>query len=118
LESRLRKILALTTLLLILVSFGAAQSAGETLFTQHCIGCHGGDLSGHTNFGKKANIPDLKTAIVQNRSDNDLFAAIGRGEGHKEYPHGFLSRGLTAVQIKNLITYIRSMSTVTASAKK
>jgi mono/diheme cytochrome c family protein len=100
------------------ISIGAAQSTGEVLFTQHCIACHGGDLSGHTNFGKKANIPDLKTAVVQQRSDNDLFSSIGRGEGHKEYPHGFLSRGLTAAQVKNLITYIRSMSTVNAQAKK
>jgi mono/diheme cytochrome c family protein len=98
--------------MLIISSIGAAQSAGEALFTQHCVACHGGDLAGHTNFGKKANIPDLKTVAVQQRSDNDLFASIGRGEGHKEYPHGFLSRGLTAVQIKNLINYIRSMSTV------
>src|SRR4051794_9764455 len=95
-----------------LLSIVAAQSPGEALFTQHCIACHGGDLSGHTNFGKRANIPDLKTAVVQNRSDGDLFAAIGRGEGHKEYPHGFLSRGLSQSQVKNIITYIRSMSTV------
>jgi hypothetical protein len=69
------------------------------------------------NFSKRATIPDLKTVVVQQRSDNDLFAAIGRGEGHKEYPHGFLSRGLTAAQVKNLINYIRSMSTVAPSKK-
>jgi len=114
----LRNLITAFILLLMFISIGAAQSTGEVLFTQHCIACHGGDLSGHTNFGKKANIPDLKTAVVQQRSDNDLFSSIGRGEGHKEYPHGFLSRGLTAAQVKNLITYIRSMSTVNAQAKK
>jgi mono/diheme cytochrome c family protein len=114
----LRNSIVLIVLMVGLVSVGLAQSPGEQLYTQHCIACHGGDLSGHTNFGKKANIPDLRTSIVQNRSDNDLFAGIGRGEGHKEYPHAFLSRGLTTVQIKNLIAYIRSTSTVTATAKK
>jgi mono/diheme cytochrome c family protein len=104
-------------LMLILISFAAAQSTGEVLYTQHCLACHGSELAGHTNFGKRATIPDLKTVVVQQRSDNDLFAAIGRGEGHKEYPHGFLSRGLTAAQVKNLITYIRSMSTVAPSKK-
>jgi mono/diheme cytochrome c family protein len=103
--------------MLILISSAAAQSTGEVLFTQHCIACHGGDLAGHTNFGKRATIPDLKTVVVQQRSDNDLFSSIGRGEGHKEYPHGFLSRGLTAAQVKNLINYIRSMSTVAPSKK-
>jgi len=99
-------------LILLLTSMALAQSPGEALFTQHCVACHGTDLAGHTNFGRKANIPDLKTAVVQNRSDGDLLAAIGRGEGHKEYPHGFLSRGLNQVQVKNIIAYIRSMSTV------
>ena len=108
----MRHVFGLIAAVCLLASFAFAQSPGETLFTQHCIACHGSDLSGHTNFGKKANIPDLRTSVVQNRSDNDLFAAIGRGEGHKEYPHGFLSRGLTAAQVKNLIAYIRSMSTV------
>ena len=99
-------------LMLILAITALAQAPGEALFARNCAACHGTDLAGHTTFGKKANIPDLRTSVVQNRSDGDLFAAIGRGEGHKEYPHGFLSRGLTSAQVTNLITYIRSMSTV------
>ena len=99
--------------MLLFATTAFSQNSGEDLFTRHCVACHGTDLSGHTNFGKKANIPDLRTAVVQNRSDGDLFAAIGRGEGHKEYPHAFLSRGLTQVQVKNIIVYIRSMSTAT-----
>ena len=111
-ELNLRNLPAVTTLTLLLAVSSFAQSPGETLFTQNCVACHGTDLSGRTTFGKKANIPDLRTAVVQNRSDGDLFSAIGRGEGHKEYPHAFLSRGLTQVQVKNIIAYIRSMSTV------
>lgn len=107
-----RFILSIFALMLFTCAFGFTQSPGEALFTKNCVACHGSDLSGHTNFGRKANIPDLRTAAVQNRSDGDLFASIGRGEGHKEYPHGFLSRGLTTVQVKSLIDYIRSMSTV------
>jgi mono/diheme cytochrome c family protein len=106
----LRRILLLIALFLTATCF--AQSPGEALFSRHCIGCHGSDLSGHTTFGKKANIPDLRTASVQNRSDGDLYGSIGRGEGHKEYPHGFLSRGLTMAQLKTIVTYIRSQSTV------
>ncbi len=114
----MRDTFALTTVVLLLVSVALAQSPGETVFTQHCVACHGSDLAGHTAFGRKANIPDLRASVVQSRSDNDLIASIGRGEGHKEYPHGFLSRGLSIVQIKTLITYIRSMSTVAAPVKK
>jgi mono/diheme cytochrome c family protein len=111
-EFNVKNRLALLSSILLLASFVVAQSPGETLFTQHCVACHGTDLSGRTNFGKRANIPDLKTATVQSRSDGDLLASIGRGEGHKEYPHGFLSRGLNQVQVKNIIAYIRSLSTV------
>ena len=112
----MRRYFLLIVLSILLVStFAFAQSPGETLFTQHCISCHGTDLAGHTTFGRKANIPDLRTALIQNKSDGDLLASIGRGEGHKEYPHGFLSRGLTTAQVKNIIAYIRSMST---AAKK
>lgn len=95
--------------LLCLLSSGFAQSVGESLFTAHCISCHGGDLSGKTNFGKKANIPDLRSAQIQNQTDKQLFDSIGHGLGHKEYPHAFLSRGFTNDQIKDLIAYIRSM---------
>jgi mono/diheme cytochrome c family protein len=102
---------------LLFASVAIAQSAGEPLFKDRCLACHGADLSGHTNFGKKANIPDLRGAAVQSRSDGDLFASIGRGEGHKEYPHGFLSRGINQVQLKNIIAYIRSQA-APAGAKK
>ena len=113
----MRKLTQFLIFVLALASAAFAQSPGEVLFKDHCLACHGTDLSGHTNFGKRANIPDLRSATIQGRSDGDLFASIGRGEGHKEYPHGFLSRGLTQVQIKNLITYIRSQA-APASAKK
>jgi mono/diheme cytochrome c family protein len=109
----MRRCFLLIALSILLVStFAIAQSPGESLFSHQCSACHGSDLAGHTTFGKKANIPDLRTAYIQNKSDGDLLASIGRGEGHKEYPHGFLSRGLTIAQVKNIITYIRSMSTV------
>src|SRR4051812_36150997 len=87
-----RSLILMFAILLCASAVALAQSPGEALFTKNCIACHGGDLAGHTNFGKRANIPDLRTSVVQNRSDGDLFASIGRGEGHKEYPHGFLSR--------------------------
>jgi mono/diheme cytochrome c family protein len=113
----MRKLSLFLILNLLFASAAIAQSAGEGLFKERCVACHGTDLSGHTNFGKKATIPDLRTAAVQSRSDGDLFASIGRGEGHKEYPHGFLSRGLNQVQLKSIIEYIRSQSIVAAAKK-
>lgn len=111
----MRKVILLLVLTLLTASAMLAQSAGEVLFKDRCVACHGTDLSGHTAFGKKANIPYLRGAAVQSRSDGDLYASIGRGEGHKEYPHGFLSRGLNQAQLKSIIEYIRSQS---ATAKK
>ncbi len=105
----MRKSIAVILLIFSLSLIVTAQSAGEQLFSRNCIACHGGNGDGKTNFGKKANIPDLRSSEVQNQSDSQLYASIGRGEGHKEYPHGFLSRGMTGTNIKELIAYIRTL---------
>ncbi len=103
----------LTFLILVLIVFStiviAENPEGEAIFHKTCINCHGPDLSGHTAFGMKAKIPDLRSPAVQNKSDQELFDSIGRGVGHKEYPHAFLSRGYTKQQVESLIAYIRSM---------
>ncbi len=86
-----------------------AQPQGEALFHKHCINCHGTDLSGNTAFGHRVKIPDLRSPAIQSQSDDQLFAGIGRGVGHREYPHGFLSRGLNAADINAIIAYVRTM---------
>lgn len=51
-----------------------AIAAGAKLFADHCARCHGDDLLG-TN-GK----PSLKTPVVQNASDGELFWLLRNGD--------------------------------------
>lgn len=104
----MRRISVLAVLLSLSLA-SLAQSNGEALFVKNCANCHATDLSGKTAFGTKVKIPDLRSAYVQGQTDEQLFASIGRGVGHKEYPHGFLSRGLSPAQVSSLVVYIRSM---------
>jgi mono/diheme cytochrome c family protein len=110
LERTVSKIIGLLTLLiLVLGASAAAQSEGEQLYAKNCIQCHSFDGSGHSNFGKRVTIPDLRSPQIQSKTHEDLFASIGKGVGHKEYPHAFLGRGMTVPKINDLISYIRTL---------
>ncbi len=90
--------------------FAYAQNSGEQLFTQYCASCHGADgagKNGHTKHNVAA--ADLRSPEIQNLSNNVLFNSIGRGDGHKVYPHVFLMRGMSAQNINDVIAYIRTL---------
>jgi mono/diheme cytochrome c family protein len=90
---------------LLILSVGAFAQAEETYKAQ-CSSCHGADGSG-SPAGKKLGVHDLRSQQVQNLSDDELFQTIAHGVGHKQYPHVFINRGLTAKQIVDLVTLIR-----------
>ncbi len=85
-----------------------AQS-GSDVFSTKCMNCHGRDGGGKTAFAQKATIPDLRSAAVQSKTDRDLHDSIGRGQGHKAYPHAYLMRGMTEGELRAVIGYIRSI---------
>jgi mono/diheme cytochrome c family protein len=85
----------------------AAQNA-ERLYSGKCASCHAADGRGHTAATAKMKVPDLRSKSVQQRSDEDLYAATAQGRDHKSYPHAFLHTGLTEQQIRDLIKYIRT----------
>jgi mono/diheme cytochrome c family protein len=85
-----------------------AQSGAET-FDMKCASCHGKDGAGKTSFAQKATLPDLRSQAVQSKSDRDLHDSIGRGVGHKAYPHAYLMRGMTEGQLNSVIGFVRSL---------
>ena len=85
-----------------------AESGGD-VFSTKCVSCHAKDGGGKTAFAQKATMPDLRTAAIQSKSDRDLHDSIGRGQGHKVYPHAYLMRGMTEGQLNAVIGYIRSI---------
>jgi mono/diheme cytochrome c family protein len=79
----------------------ADTAAGEALFKSKCAGCHGAD-----GKGKEAmKTTDLAAADVQKMSDADLGGIISNGKGGKMPAY----KTLTPEQLKDLVSYIRSL---------
>ncbi len=108
----MRKTLAVAllelALMLLLPEYASAQA--EDIYRAQCSSCHGIDGSASTPAGKRLGATDLRSEKVQHLSDDELFATIANGVGHKQYPHAFASRGVTQKQITEIVAYIRTMS--------
>ena len=82
------------------VSAKADAAAGEATFKAKCAGCHGAD-----GKGKEAmKTTDLGAANVQKMSDADLSGVITTGKGKMP-----AYKTLSADQVKDLVSYIRSL---------
>ncbi len=77
----------------------AAADEGKKLFDTKCAVCHGPD-----GAGKVKGTPDLRSAEIQSKSDADLEKFVAEGKAH-----GFAKKGLTEAQIKDIVSYIRTL---------
>ena len=103
-----------TAILLFILSFCATIAWGQdedssALFNSYCRTCHDANGDGKTAASQRMSIPDLRSAEIQKLTDDDLFQRIGNGVKHKQYPHTFLKKGMTEVQVRELIGYIRTL---------
>ncbi|HMD41844.1 MAG TPA: cytochrome c [Candidatus Acidoferrum sp.] len=78
----------------------ADAAAGAATFKAKCAGCHGADGAGKDAMKTR----DLGSADVQKQSDADLSGIIANGKG-KMPPY----KTLSADQVKDLVSYIRSL---------
>jgi mono/diheme cytochrome c family protein len=85
----------------------AAFAAGEgaDLYKAKCAMCHGADATGKP----AVKAPSLVSEAAKKKSDADLTDMIANGGKDKKASHAFSQKGLTADQIKSLVTYIRSL---------
>lgn len=88
----------------------SAQDNPLTLYMKRCASCHGADGAGKTAAAAKMKVPDLRSAAVQGMSDTQLFDAIGKGANHTTYPHVFLQTGMSEIQVRSLVAYLRSFA--------
>ena len=88
------------------VSPARSQTGGAALYSKKCSVCHGTDGAGATALGKADKIRDLGSADVQKQSDADLTTIITAGKD-KMPAYG---KSLKPDQIKDLVTYIRSLA--------
>lgn len=52
---------------------------------------------------------DLRSKVVQDLSDEEIYKTIAYGVGHKNYPHAFVKRGMTEKQVADIVVFIRKL---------
>ncbi len=94
--------------LILLGLFMAARPAladdAAALYKSKCQVCHGADGKGSPS-GQKIGVKDFSSPEVQKLTDADLFDATKKGKGKMPA----YDKKLTDDQIKQLVTYIRSL---------
>jgi mono/diheme cytochrome c family protein len=91
-------------LALALPQMAAAQSAPE-IYKSKCQGCHGPGGVPSEGMAKAMGMKPLGSPDVQGMSDSDLANTIANGKGKMK---GFKGT-LTDAQIKDLVTYVRTL---------
>jgi len=81
----------------------------EEIYQAQCASCHGADGT-PTEAGKNLGAADLKSAFVQDLTNEELFNNIATADNHKAYAHAFRRRGMTSQQIYELVKYLRQMA--------
>lgn len=104
--SKMALLVALFSAVLSLGFRAQAQDTGAALYKTKCAACHGADGKGETAMGKANKLRDLSSADVQKQSDDELTAIITNGKG-KMPAYG---KSLKPDQVKDLLTYIRSLA--------
>jgi mono/diheme cytochrome c family protein len=90
----------------IFLSVPTARAADDAaaLFKTNCASCHGPDGSGNTPVGKSLKVPDLTSADVQKKSDQELMDVTLKGKGKMP-----ATKGITDAQAKDLVAHIRTL---------
>jgi mono/diheme cytochrome c family protein len=87
---------------------------GKKIFNARCSICHGADGSGNTSSGKKVKAKDLRSAKVQELSDDELLETIRFGLG----PMPGFEKKLKPDQMQQVLVYVRELGQKTESKLK
>lgn len=90
-------------LFLIVPNLSWAADDGATIYKAKCAACHGADLAGKPT----AKIPSLVSDDAKKLSDADQTDMVANGGKDKKPMHAFETKGVTADQIKMVVSYIR-----------
>ena len=93
--------------LLALTCAAVAQEPSAS-YKKNCMNCHGIDGKANTAAATKMKIPSYAAGEVQNLTDEQLFDTIATGTGHKQYPHAFAKKGVSGLEIREIIQFIRA----------
>jgi cytochrome c6 len=86
-------------------AFLRAQNDVEKIYKANCALCHAADGSGNSPSGKALGARDLRSDVVQKKTDAELTEVITQGKG-KMPPFG---KKLKPEDITKLVAYIRAL---------
>jgi mono/diheme cytochrome c family protein len=90
----------------LLTGTASAQNDGAAVYKSNCAVCHGADGKGETPMGKSMKLRDLGSADVQKQTDAQLTEITTNGKNKMPAYKG----KLTADQVKQLVSYMRTMA--------
>jgi len=93
---------ALALLLLLAPALPRAAADGAEIFRRKCAPCHGVDGAGGSR-----KLPDLASAEVQGKSDQELFEAVARGTADRKMA-GFRGK-LADAEIRAAVEHLRTL---------
>ncbi|MCU1239440.1 MAG: cytochrome c, class [Candidatus Acidoferrum typicum] len=85
--------------------FLRAQNDAEKIYKTNCVLCHSVDGSGNSPSGKALGAQDLRSEVVQKKTDAELAEAIARGKGKMPA----FGKKLKPEDISKLVAYIRAL---------
>src|SRR3984885_4265427 len=89
-------------LTLILPGFVRAQNDAEKIYKANCVLCHAPDGSGSSPSGKALKAEDLRSELIQKKTDDELAAVITQGKGKMPA----FGKKLKSDTIAELVAYI------------
>ena len=90
---------------LTMAGFVRAQNDAEKIYKTNCVLCHAPDGSGSSPSGKALKAQDLRSELIQKKTDDELAAAITNGKGKMPA----FGKKLKPDQIAQLVAYIRAL---------
>lgn len=100
------------TVLAVMAIFAAARplaaetSAGETIFKNKCVLCHGADGTGNTPLGKQLQAANLRSKEVQKRTNAELHKTVHDGSANMPP----FAEQLSDQEIDQVIKYVRAFA--------
>jgi mono/diheme cytochrome c family protein len=85
--------------------FVRAQNDAAKIYKTHCVLCHAPDGSGSSPTGKALKAEDLRSELIQKKTDAELAASIANGKGKMP---AFVKK-LKPDEIVQLVAYIRAL---------
>ena len=82
-----------------------AQNDVEKIYKTNCVLCHAADGSGNSPSGKSLGAQDLRSEVVQKKTDAELAEVITQGKGKMPA----FGKKLKPEDISKLVAYIRAL---------